>query len=211
MIKVLLLADLHGQYGKMNAFLELDPDMVIIAGDLTEFGPVEQVRDLMAQIETPCFAVPGNCDPREIVQTIEDSSAVNLHGTSLKLGKITLTGLGGSNPTPFGTPFELSEEEIDQILTRAKPDRNIHNVLVSHAPPEGTLDQVGESNVGSTSVRKHMKEYDLVCCAHIHEEKGIKEVDGVTIVNPGPASDGNCAIIEFGDEAKDISVELITV
>jgi Icc-related predicted phosphoesterase len=56
-----------------------------------------------------------------------------------------------------------------------------------------------------------MTQFDLVCCAHIHEARGIAEVDGVTVVNPGSASDGYGALIRFGKEPKDIHIELITV
>jgi len=56
-----------------------------------------------------------------------------------------------------------------------------------------------------------MKSFDLVCCAHIHESRGIVESDGVKIVNPGPAMDGNCAMLHFGNDARDIRIELLTV
>jgi len=213
MTRVLLLADLHGQYGRMDAFLALDPDLVIIAGDITQFGPCEDALELLAEIDVPCFAIPGNCDPREILGSLEESDAVSLHGSTMTLGKLTLTGIGGSNKTPFGTPYELSEEEIEALLSDAleKMEKNVHNILVCHAPPHGTLDRVGEARVGSTALRRHLKRFDLVCCAHVHEAKGIMEEDGVIVVNPGPASEGNCAIIALGDESRDIKIELLTV
>jgi Icc-related predicted phosphoesterase len=213
MMDVLLIADLHGQFGKLESFLEIRADAMIIAGDITNFGPLDPVDALFSRIDVPSFAVPGNCDPREIIDVIEHSDGVNLHGSRLSLGKVTLAGIGGSNPTPFSTPFELKEEEIDQILTQviSTMERSIHNVLVSHAPPKGVLDLVGEDNVGSESVRNHMKDFDLVCCGHVHEQRGVADVDGVKVVNPGPASDGYCALIHLGDEAKDIKVELLQV
>ncbi len=213
MTDVLLLADLHGNYGKLDAFLSYDYDAVIIAGDITNFGPLEPVESVLSNFDVPCFAIPGNCDPREIVDVLEHSDAVCLHDSWIALGKITLAGLGGSNATPFGTPFELTEEEIDEELTRIvnRMDKNVHNVLVSHAPPYGVLDGVGENHVGSQSIRKHMTRFDLVCCAHIHEARGVTEVDGVTVVNPGPASDGYGALIHFGKEPKDIQIDLIAV
>ena len=214
MMRILVLTDLHGQYGKINSFLELDPDIVVIAGDFTDpDGPVEPALLMLDQIEVPCFAVPGNCDCREMVEHLEDSSAVCLHGSSLELGKITLVGIGGANATPFGTPFGRTEEEIDEILARAKKGvkNNVHNILICHAPPQGTQDSVGDANVGSSSIRKHMEGFDLVCCGHIHDDPGIKEIDGTVIVNPGPASEGRCAIITLGEEPKDIRVEILTV
>jgi Icc-related predicted phosphoesterase len=210
---VLLIADLHGNYGKLESFLETNADAMIVAGDITNFGPVDAVDGLFSRIDIPCFAVQGNCDPREILDVLEQSDAVSLHGSRLSLGKITFAGIGGSNPTPFQTPFELSEEEIDTILssTVKSMDRTVHNVLLAHAPPHGCLDEVDGKHVGSTSIRNHLKSFDLVCCAHIHEQRGVTEVDGVKIVNPGMASDGHCAMIHFGDTAKEIRIELLTV
>lgn len=213
MTRVLLLADLHGQYGKLDSFLALDPDLVIIAGDITQFGPCEDAMDLLGRIEVPCFVVPGNCDPREILDTLEESSAVSLHGATITLGGLTLTGVGGSNRTPFGTPYELTEEEIEALISHAteRAERNVHNILVCHAPPHGTLDRIGEAQLGSRALRRHLGRFDLVCCAHIHEAKGVMEVDGTVVVNPGPASEGNCALITLGEEPRDIRIELLTV
>jgi len=210
---VLLIADLHGQFGKIDSFLELNPEAVFIAGDITNMGPVDAVDDVLSRIDVPCFAVPGNCDPREIIETIEHSDTVCMHGSAINLGKMTLVGVGGSNPTPFNTPFELTDKQIDDVLSGAmkKMEKSVHNVLLCHAPPYGTLDKPAGEHVGSQSIRKHMKDFDLVCCAHIHEARGIMEVEGVKIVNPGPAMDGHCAMIHFGTDARDIKIELLTV
>jgi len=210
---VLLIADLHGQFGKIDSFLELNPEAVFIAGDITNMGPVDTVDDVLSRIDVPCFAVPGNCDPREILDTLEHSDAVSLHGAQMNLGKMTLVGVGGSNPTPFNTPFELTDKQIDDLLhdATAKMEKTVHNVLISHAPPYETLDLAKGEHVGSQSIRRHIKDFDLVCCAHIHEQRGVMDVDGVKIVNPGAAMDGYCAMLHFGTEAKDIKVELLTV
>jgi Icc-related predicted phosphoesterase len=210
---VLLIADLHGQFGKIDSFLDLNPEAVFIAGDITNMGPVDAVDDVLSRIDVPCFAVPGNCDPREIIETIEHSDTVCLHGSQINLGKITIVGLGGSNPTPFGTPFEMTDKQIDDVLHRAmkKMEKTVHNVLLTHAPPYETLDKINGEHVGSQSIRRHMKSFDLVCCAHIHEQRGIMDIDGVKVVNPGPAMDGNCAMRHFGTDSRDIRVELLTV
>jgi Icc-related predicted phosphoesterase len=210
---VLLIADLHGQFGKIDSFLELNPEAVFIAGDITNMGPVDAVDDVLSRIDVPCFAVPGNCDPREILETLEHSDTVSMHGNQMNLGKMTLVGVGGSNPTPFNTPFELTDKQIDDVLNGAmkKMEKVVHNILLCHAPPYGTLDKPAGEHVGSQSIRKRMKDFDLVCCAHIHEARGIMDVDGVKVVNPGPAMDGHCAMIHFGTDAKDIKIELLTV
>jgi Icc-related predicted phosphoesterase len=92
-----------------------------------------------------------------------------------------------------------------------KMEKAVHNVLLTHAPPYETLDKPAGQHVGSQSIRKHMKAFDLVCCAHIHESRGVMEVDGVKVVNPGAAMDGHCAMLHFGNEARDIRIEMLTV
>jgi Icc-related predicted phosphoesterase len=210
MMSVLLIADLHGQSDHLDSFLSHEPDMVIISGDITHFGPVESALDMLSRIDVPCFVVPGNCDPREILDVFEESNAVSLHGSALTVGRLSIAGIGGSNPTPSHCPFEFSEAEIDVILSRAieAMDRSMYHVLVSHAPPKGVLDMVNGTHVGSESIRNHIKNFDLVCCAHIHEQRGVAEIDGVTVVNPGQASEGQYALIRFNEEEKDIQVDL---
>lgn len=213
MIDVLLLADLHGEYGKMDPFLDLNPEAIFIAGDITNMGPAESASDALSRIDVPTFAVPGNCDPRDTIDFLEHSDCVCLHGAHINLGKISIVGLGGSNPTPFNTPFELTDKQIDDLLHMVlkKRERALHNVLLSHAPPFGLLDKAGENHVGSQSIRRHLTEFDLVCCAHIHEQKGIVTQDGVKVVNPGMAALGECAMIHFGSGPREIEIELITV
>ena len=210
---VLLIADLHGQFGKIDSFLDLSPEAVFIAGDITNMGPVDAVDDVLSRIDVPCFAVPGNCDPREIIETLEHSDTVCLHGSQINLGRMTIAGIGGSNPTPFGTPFEMTDKQMDDVLRTAmkKMEKTVHNVLLTHTPPFETLDNINGEHVGSRSIRRHMKAFDLVCCAHIHEQRGVMDVDGVKLVNPGAAMDGYCAMLHFGTEARDIRIELLTV
>ena len=210
---VLLIADLHGEFGKIDSFLELAPEAVFIAGDITNMGPVDAVDDVLSRIDVPCFAVPGNCDPREIIDTLEHSDTVCMHGAKINLGTMTIVGIGGSNPTPFNTPFEMTDKQIDDLLKKAMGtmERTVHNVLLCHAPPYGSLDKPAGEHVGSKSIQRHMKAFDLVCCAHIHEQRGVVDIGGTKVINPGAAMMGYCAMLHFGTEPKDIKVELLTV
>jgi Icc-related predicted phosphoesterase len=210
---VLLIADLHGEFGKIDSFLELAPEAVFIAGDITNMGPVDAVDEVLSRIDVPCFAVPGNCDPREIIDTLEHSDTVCMHGAKINLGTMTIVGVGGSNPTPFNTPFEMTDKQIDDLLKKAMGtmEKTVHNVLLCHAPPYGSLDKPAGEHVGSRSIQRHMKAFDLVCCAHIHEQRGVVDIGGTKVINPGAAMMGYCAMLHFGTEPKDIKVELLTV
>ena len=213
MLKALLLADLHGEYGMLESFMELAPDVVFIAGDITNMGTAKDVETCFSRIDVPSFSVPGNCDPQEVLDALEQSSSVNLHGSYMNLGMISLIGIGGSNPTPFGTPFEMNDNQIDDLLKQStgRMQKTVHSVLLTHAPPQGYLDEIGGNHVGSRSILKYLDRFDLICCAHVHEQRGIVEANGVKIVNPGPAAMGNGAMIHFGEEAKEIEVKLVNV
>jgi len=213
MLTLLHLTDLHGEFGNIDSFLGLGADMIAISGDLTDMGPADSIKDLLKKIDIPTFAVPGNCDPKKCIRVLEYSNAVCLHGSVMDIGPMTIAGIGGSNPTPFSTPFELSEEEIEKILSTIsqRMNKNTHNVLLSHAPPKGARDLAGGEHVGSEAIAHHASEYNLILCGHIHEQQGIEKLGNTTIVNPGMASEGHAALIEFGREAGDISIELVTV
>jgi hypothetical protein len=213
MMNALLVADLHGTYDHIDALLATDPDCLLIAGDITQFGPVEEISMFIERLGLPVLAVPGNCDPRESLSCLDNSGAVCLHGSSITFGTTTISGIGGSNPTPFNTAFECSEEEIDQIMNDMiqRMEKNQTNILISHAPPYGLLDEVAPGvHVGSTSIRNHLKSFDIICCAHIHEQRGIVQEGETWVVNPGPASEGYGALIHIGDESGDIRIELLS-
>jgi Icc-related predicted phosphoesterase len=107
----------------------------------------------------------------------------------------------------------MTDKQIDDLMKSSleRMQKSIHNVLISHAPPQGYLDEIGGNHVGSASVLKYMNRFDLICCAHVHEQRGIVEEGSIKVVNPGPAAMGNCALIHFGEEAKEIEVQLLTV
>jgi Icc-related predicted phosphoesterase len=50
--------------------------------------------------------------------------------------------------------------------------------------------------------------FTAVVCGHIHEARGISHMGKTVIVNPGPASIGNAAILER-DEKGRAKVELL--
>ncbi|MCQ1537945.1 metallophosphoesterase [Methanocalculus taiwanensis] len=213
MMKALLLADLHGNYDHIDQLLATEPDCLFIAGDITHLGPVTDISTLTKRLSLPVLAVPGNCDPRESLACLDDSDAVCLHGSSITIGSVTIAGIGGSNPTPFDTPFECSEEEIGSTLESLlkRMQKNRINILISHAPPFGILDEVSpDVHVGSVSIKKHLNAFDVVCCAHIHEQRGVVKEGNTWVVNPGPASEGYGAIIMIPDEDGEITIDLIS-
>ena len=201
-MRILVASDIHASRtaAKMirDRIAEHRPHVFIAAGDLTNFGPVGFARELLAGLAVPTLAVPGNCDPRGIVPVLRELG-VDLHVRRTSVMGRTFVGIGGSNPTPFGTPFELTEEEI---LASVRPLMQPDTVLVSHPPPRGYVDVVGSgAHVGSTSIRAIVEEFQppLVLCGHIHEARGTDEIGSARIVNPGPVAAGHYALVEIAD------------
>jgi uncharacterized protein len=114
-----------------------------------------------------------------------------------------------SNPTPWDTHRELSEEELTRLIAR-KLDRVEHPgsvVYNIHVPPHGTaLDRApkltanltkvmapgGETqlvHVGSTAVRAALEQHHplLSLHGHIHESRGIAKFDRTVSMNCGSA------------------------
>ncbi|HWR26056.1 MAG TPA: metallophosphoesterase [Methanosarcina sp.] len=218
-MKILAISDPHGDYSKIKKIIEKagDFDLAVIVGDLTHFGTDEKVKELMEMFDKPVLAIPGNCDQRSILKALDASKAVNLHGKAEQIGNIRFIGLGGSNPTPFNTPFELSEEEIENALeglvcSAESAEECGRIVLLTHAPPHGARDELPFGHVGSKAIQKFLDRVDLIVCGHIHEAKGIENIGKTTIVNPGEACKGSCALITLEEaENKPIKVEFMEV
>jgi len=217
-LKILIAADFHGTAvaeSNLSKLLKAGYDCAVLIGDLTEFGPPEVADSILSLAESfgiPILSVPGNCDPREVLMVLEKHNA-NLHAKCRKIGEITFVGLGGSNVTPFRTPFELTEAEIMEELSSLLAGVRGRWVLITHAPPFDTkLDEIPSgSHVGSKSIRQVVEERQpvLLACGHIHESRAIDRLGNTIMVNPGPISKGFAA--EATVTEKDVEVELLQV
>lgn len=208
-MRILAVGDVHGSNSakaKLIGYVdEHEPDAVVVCGDITQFGPAKWAAEFLNGIQITTLAVPGNCDPLDVLNKIDESEAINLHGKRHDLGGWSFVGLGGSSLTPFGTPFELSEDEIFRTLKEIMVENAI---LITHGPPKGHLDSTPSiDGLGSFSIARIVNEYKpkLVISAHIHEARGV-ERGKITYVNPGPLSKGYAALIELDD---DVTVEML--
>ncbi len=219
-MKILAISDLHGELSEnlLNYIKDNEIDMVIVSGDITNFGPGKLGEELLNKIvnqNVNVFAIPGNCDPKDIFSHINDSKAINIHNSTFELDNIGLCGFGGSNATPFDTPLEYDETEIYDSLCELIPnidDKKVR-ILVTHAPPVDTFADEIESgaHVGSNSVRKIIQEYqpDIALCGHIHEAIAIDKIGDTIILNPGHREDGNAGLIIISPEFDEITAQII--
>jgi uncharacterized protein len=155
-----------------------------------------------------CYVMGGNDDPPEVL-------------TALAVGKIVcnpedhivflddtseLLSYGWSNPTPWQTPRECSEEElakrIDALMKQVKHPESL--VMNLHVPPfqtglddapeldqnlkvQSSLGQTRFKPVGSTAVRAAIERYQplLGLHGHVHEAHATCKIGRTLCINPG--------------------------
>lgn len=151
----------------------------------------------------------GNDDFDEMIPLLDNGQVGYAADGLVDLGELTLASLGFSNPTPWHTNRELSEDELTaklaQVVEHADPSRTIFNI---HVPPyDSGLDlaprldenlqiklEGGEPDmvpVGSTAVAAAIAEFQPLASlhGHIHEGRGIATIGRTTVVNPGSEYD----------------------
>jgi hypothetical protein len=191
-----------------------------------EKAPQDEIEDIFADLECQTLKEwldiipkkltndvkvlihPGNDDKFELDEVIK----ADPHVTYAEESVVSLDGeheaacLGWSNPTPWNSPRECSEEELMTKLEKvASQVQNVDRSLFClHCPPyESQIDQaplldknlrpVMEGGrpklipVGSKSVRAIIEKYQplLGLHGHIHECRGFMNIGRTRCMNPG--------------------------
>ncbi|MDB5107905.1 MAG: hypothetical protein JWM69_846, partial [Candidatus Binatus sp.] len=140
-MKIISFGDVHMATRNLERMGETmrDCDLVIVSGDLTNFGGVPEARKVLTDVRAACdnvLALPGNLDRREVIPFLEQEQ-IALHGKGRVVDGIGIFGCGGSNITPFNTPTELSEDEIYATLRAGyEMVRDARPLLmICHTPP----------------------------------------------------------------------------
>ena len=188
------VSDLHGELQAKQFLFEFieatKPYAIILAGDVTS-GSVayaEELFDELDRTKIPYYAVHGNNDP-ETVQDFFEETGHDLAGKRTDIGGIPFYGLGGSNPTPFNTACEYTEDTIARKLAELKVPNDGKFVLVSHTPPKGGDSDLTPSghHVGSRSLREFVleKRPEVVICGHVHEQHLTEKLGDTVIAKVG--------------------------
>ncbi len=199
--------DVHESLGNIYKVEDIkEADAILVSGDLTNVGSrsraasiVDEIRSLNSRV----YAQIGNMDTREVERYL-DEEGVNIHNRMVPLAQdIHLLGLGYSTPTPFSTPSEVSEKQMDNWLENitAKALEASHLIFLSHTPPFNTsADRLGRgNNVGSRAVRNFIEKVQPGVCVtgHIHEARSVDHIGRTTVINPGVLAAGGYVRISF--------------
>ena len=194
-MKILAVADIHGSQYRLNILLEniqrYSPDLVVICGDITQFGPGEVAKNFLDQIPVETLAVPGNIDTVDVFKGINDSKAVNID-----MKKVVKKGI------PFIGVSGVDENHVYQFFKNNKNVLDEESVLVTHVPPYDTQDKIflGKHG-GSKELRELVDKYKprLVLSGHIHENPGFIKKDNTLIVNCSMGKRGAGALIDVNE------------
>jgi Icc-related predicted phosphoesterase len=183
-MRLLVFSDIHGDKAALERLMDLEADYYFAGGDLANWGRgLDVLAPVMQKHADRVYVLPGNHESEaDIARLSEQYGFHNFHGRSIQIAGYDVAGLGYSNPTPFNTPGEYTEQELAERLEKFAGLERL--ILICHAPPKGTkLDRAGEGrHFGSTAVREFIDQHQPVYfyCGHIHEAAGQQDTMGRT-------------------------------
>lgn len=174
---------------------ELNPDLVIVTGDITENGyyhEFENASMFLDLIESPMLVVPGNHDSRHIGnESFEQLIRKRCSTLSVRDKEIKAIGLDSSEPDlDYGKVGRAQQKRMEKLLNKAE-NRDLYKIIALHhhlipVPKTGR-----ERNVlaDGGDILKSLIEgnVDLVLSGHKHVPY-VWQLEGTAFVTAGTVS-----------------------
>jgi len=227
-MKIIAFGDIHMATSILEKIKDLSAaDLVIVTGDITNFGNRRDAKIVMNEIlefNKNLLCLAGNLDNSDVNDYLDDLN-MNLHAQAhIVKRKVCVFGVGGSNRTPFNTPWEFEEDELftlaqegflqaKELIELAKPitGYTIPAIFISHAPPFKTkVDRlVNGKHVGSKAVRKFIEINQPAMCivSHIHESKGEDVIGNTRIINPGMLASSSWVTLDINKKSIQATIQ----
>ena len=173
---------------------QLQPDMIILTGDLTNGGflaEYEMAQKYLKMFEAPLFAIPGNHDARNLGdQTFEEFIGERSWKLTMD-DNFTVIGLDSSSPDEnrghVGNPQRLwLEHQLDQCVV----NENFSIVALHHhliPVPQTGRERNVLSDAGDTLKTLISHEVDLILCGHKHVPN-VWKLNNTVVINAGSLS-----------------------
>lgn len=196
-LKALLISDTHGTHWHQNYLIEGEFDLLIHAGDFTNFGGDPEISDFMLWLESQdqfkdIIYIAGNHDLKYQAQPLVNlGNGARLHylfNSSVRVGGVNFYG-SPYTPRFYDWAFMYDRDEAADIWSLIPGDTD---VLITHGPPFGIFDQCPGKNgvlehAGCPALLKavdSIPSIKLHVFGHIHEGYGMREhTEGRVSVN----------------------------
>jgi len=205
-LRVAAVGDLHcgrTSKGDLRAMFEAagaESDVVLLCGDLTDYGLPEEARilakELAGTVKAPVLAVLGNHDhesgfPEEVVRILTDAGVRVLEGDGVEVKGVGFAGIKGfcggfgqRTLEPWGEPIvkrfvrEAMEEALKLETALAKLRTRQKVAVLHYAPVADTV--VGEPSeiyafLGSSRLEEPLNRYGVSAVFHGHAHRGSLE------------------------------------
>ena len=212
-MRIYAVADIHGRSDKIALIrdntLQLNPDVLVVAGDITNYTGSAEILAQLNDIPVPVLVVRGNTDLSRVENLFKYFSNISpLHLRQVIIGSTPFVGVSGCIPIPFSSRICLNQVQVNVKLKSLITN---NSVLVAHPPPWGTLDEVfGRFHAGCRSLAKVIKTCQpmLMICGHIHERPGSVFIGKTLVVNCALRRNHAGAMIEQDNE-NNLKVEML--
>lgn len=203
-MKIVTISDTHGKHEGLD---NIEADLIIHAGDCTRTGRKKDIEDFLqwysSQKADKKILVAGNHDwgfersANDCEVMCENYGITYLYDTSCEYKGLKIWGSPVQpefNKWAFNRARDLTEaahKQIPDIKPHWDKIPNDVDILITHGPPYGILDEVLHvginpgKNVGCHELRKKVEQVNpsLHVFGHIHESRGIKKTATTTYVN----------------------------
>ncbi|WP_341476681.1 phosphodiesterase [Pelagivirga sediminicola] len=173
-------------------------DAILISGDLSDDGSAESYRLLrqsLARLDVPLFAIPGNHDLREPMRAAFAAegylpSLGGLHWAR-QLGDIELIGLDTLVEGQGGGALDAAALDFLEHALEASGERPV--LLALHHPPFASgiafMDRIGLSGIdGLEKILARSPSEIRIICGHIHSTMVATVAGRVALSAPSPCS-----------------------
>jgi Icc-related predicted phosphoesterase len=202
-VKIYAVADIHGNLEKLELIKshvsDLNPDVLVIAGDITNKTDPSSFVNLVNDLHIPVLAIRGESDIQAVENLFDECPNITaLHLKKTSFGGISFVGLSGVTPRAFRNGNSYSGEIIKEIELFI--DRK--SIVVTHLPPLGYRD---ESFFGFHSGCRRLHDLLLkrqpavLICGHAHDRSSIRYIGKTQVVNCSIATSGAGAVLKLFD------------
>ena len=178
----------------VNQINELNPDMIILTGDLTDNGyyvEFSMATEYLNMFESPLFPVPGNHDARNVGYEVFEDLIGKLSWVLTKDNDLTVIGLDSSDPDldtgHIGRPQQLwMESELNKCFMDSRFSIVAMHHHVIPVPKTGRERNV-LSDAGDILQSLVENNVDIVMCGHKHVPY-LWKMENTLFVNGGSTS-----------------------